>query len=264
MDLTEVPGAAAFRRHPWEVARARFFARVAQGAGAPERPVRVLDVGAGDGYLARQLLARLPPGSAVACVDANYGDDDLARFASPPTPGLSFARERPAGAFDVTLLLDVIEHVEDDRGFLGDIVGGAVPPGGAVLVSVPAWELLYSQHDVALKHFRRYAPAQCRALLEASGLDVVRDGGLFHSLLLPRAVQRLAEVAAAVLPRAGARGAAPADAPANLGQWRGGALASAAVGLALAADNRLSDVAARLGRQLPGLSYWALCRKRGA
>src|SRR4051812_41089294 len=98
MDLHEVPG-TPFRRHPWEVARARFFAHVAAdaeieqagGDGTAARPLRVLDVGAGDGYLARQLLGRMPPGSSVACVDAHYTDADLVRFADPPADGLTFS-----------------------------------------------------------------------------------------------------------------------------------------------------------------------------
>jgi SAM-dependent methyltransferase len=255
MDLHEVPG-TPFRRHPWEVARARFFARVVQAAGCFEHPCQVLDVGAGDGFLGRQLLREMSPGSAVVCVDPHYTDQDLAAFGDPPglTAGLSFQRTRPAGRFDVVLLLDVIEHVQDDHAFLAEIVTESLAPDGIVLVSVPAWQFLFSQHDVELKHFRRYHPAACRALLESAGLTVVRAGGLFHSLLVPRLLQRLGEAA-----RRSAR--APAAAPTNLGQWRHGALTSSLVGLALAFDNRVSDWLARAGREAPGLSYWALCRR---
>ena len=256
MDLSEVPG-APFRRHPWEIARARFFGRVVEadghGDGAGAR--RVLDVGAGDGYLGRLLLERMPPGSAVDCVDPNYTDDDLRRFAEPTTTGLSFARARPPGLYDVVLLLDVIEHVADDRAFLAELLTASVAPGGAVLVSVPAWELLYSQHDVELRHFRRYSPGRCRALLESSGLEIVRSGGLFHSLLLPRVAQRVLEALK------GAMRVPGRSRPANAGDWHGGRLLSATVSLALAADNRLSELVARSGRELPGLSYWALCRR---
>src|SRR6266700_246764 len=106
MDLNELP-TAPFRRHPWEVARARFFGGVVAAAGAGQQSgagaVRVLDVGAGDG--------------------------SLARLAVPPLPGLLFSRSRPLAAFDVVLLLDVIEHVADDRAFLDEILESCVPPG---------------------------------------------------------------------------------------------------------------------------------------
>jgi SAM-dependent methyltransferase len=255
MDLNEVPS-TPFRRHPWEVARSRFFGQIVAGEGVAQRAVRVLDVGSGDGYLARSLLGRLPAGSSVTCVDSHYTDAELERFASPPTTGLSFARARPAGRFDVILLLDVIEHVADDRAFLTEILEESLAPDGAVVVSVPAWDLLYGKHDLALKHFRRYQPAQCRALLESAGLTIVHDGGLFHSLLLPRIFQRIAEAALGSL-RLGGNGK-----PANLGEWRGGPLLSSAVTLALDVDTRLSTRLARAGRALPGLSYWALCRPK--
>ncbi len=57
-------------------------------------------------------------------------------------------------------MLDVIEHVEDDVGFVRDVVDGSLAPGGWVLVSVPAYQSLFSSHDRALKHFRRYAPGR--------------------------------------------------------------------------------------------------------
>jgi hypothetical protein len=120
-------------------------------------------------------------------------------------------------------------------------------------VSVPAWDLLYGHHDLALKHFRRYQPGQCRALLQAAGLQILNQGGLFHSLLLPRILQRLAE-AARGLRRGG-------DRPANLGEWRAGALLSSMIGTALEMDTWVSAQLARRGYALPGLSYWAVARR---
>src|SRR4249919_3736783 len=127
MDLTEVPG-ASLCRHPWEIARARFFGRVLADAGRLAAVPTVLDVGAGDGYLARTLLAASPAGSRVVCLDPNYSDDDLRRFALPPLDGLGFVRQPPTERFDVLLLLDVIEHVEDDLGFLAPLVAENLAP----------------------------------------------------------------------------------------------------------------------------------------
>jgi hypothetical protein len=257
MDLSEVPG-TSFRRHPWEVARARFFRRVLADAGVLHGRRALLDVGAGDGYLARGLLETLAPDSQVACVDAHYTDDDLARFSTPALPGLSFSRGWPAGCwFDVVLLLDVVEHVEDDRGFLAQVVGEHLAPAGTVLVSVPAWQPLYSAHDVALKHFRRYSPGACRDLLAGAGLVVRRSGGLFHSLLAPRALAVAGEALARRLGRS-------TRAPADLGEWHGGRLATAVLAAALAADNAISHALSRVGATLPGLSFWALCTRAAA
>jgi SAM-dependent methyltransferase len=251
MDLREVPG-TSFHRHPWEIARAGFFRRILADAGLLAAPRAVLDVGAGDGYLARRLCEALPPGSTVVCLDPHYSDEDLARLADPPMAGLGFAREPPARRFDIILMLDVIEHVGDDRGFVAGFVNGALAPGGVVLASVPAWQALFSRHDQALKHFRRYSPAACRALLADAGLAVRASGGVFHSLLLPRALTVAAERAQGLLGRDGAP-------PGDLGDWRHGPALTRLVAGALAADNAVSHLGRRLGLTLPGLSFWALC-----
>jgi SAM-dependent methyltransferase len=265
MDLNELP-ATPFRRHPWEVARARFFAGVVASVNPIGGPLRAMDIGAGDAYLARHVLQGLPAGSTMTCVDANYSELDMVRLATPPLPGLTFARARPAGRHDVVMMLDVIEHVPDDRAFLDEILESNLQPGGTAVVSVPAWDLLYGPHDVALKHYRRYQPGQCRALLRAAGLHIVRDGGLFHSLLVPRILQRMSEVATGALRRGlGANaGGADADRPPHLGEWSGGPLLSSVVTMALDADTRLTAQLARRGVGLPGLSYWALGRKASA
>jgi SAM-dependent methyltransferase len=245
MDLSERP-AGAFARHPWEEARARFFRRVLEAAGVGRAPVAVLDVGAGDGWLASRLAAGLPAGSRVVCWDAGYEASAVARA---ETPGLAFTRTRPPGRFEVVLLLDVLEHVADDAAFLAAVVRESLAAEGIVLASVPAWRRLYSAHDRRLRHFRRYDPGQGRALLEGAGLRVVRAGGLFHSLLPPRALARALE---AVRP--------PAPSPPPPLEWRGGERLRRAVLGWLALDTALSLRLASAGRSLPGLSWWALCR----
>jgi SAM-dependent methyltransferase len=256
MDLREIPG-TTFHRHPWEIARAEFFQRILADAGLLATPRAVLDVGAGDGYLARRLLEALPGGSSVVCLDAHYSDDDLRCLAEPPAPGLSFAREPPARRFDVILMLDVIEHVADDRAFVAGFVAQSLAPQGVVLASVPAWQALFSRHDRALEHFRRYSPAACRALLADAGLAVRASGGVFHTLLVPRALGVALERVEGWFGRDGA-------APADLGDWRRGRAVTRLVAGALAADNALTHLGRRLGLAIPGLSFWALCAPVGA
>jgi SAM-dependent methyltransferase len=236
------------RRHPWETARASFLLDVLEHAGglrtSSGAPLSVLDVGSGDGYVARVLLSRAA--ARVCCWDLNFTDDDLATLAR--VHGLSPSRAPPDGAFDVALLLDVIEHVEDDLGLVRDVVS-RVRPGGIVLVSVPAWPSLFSAHDVALRHFRRYTPAACRAVLGRAGLTVEQGGGLFHGLLLPRAAAVVAERARR--PRVSSQG---------IGAWKGGDVVTGAILAALQLELRASRFWARRGIDVPGLSYFALCR----
>ncbi len=250
MDLREVARddrSALDPRHPWEEARAEFFLRVleAEGRLGPDAPsVRVLDCGAGDGYVALKLRDQLPSESSIVCWDKSY---DLARVASLE-PRIRFVREAPNERFDVVLLLDVLEHVKDDAHFAADACRRFAKPGATVLVSVPAWQQLFSAHDRFLGHFRRYSPKSARAVLEKAGLEIVRSGGLFHSLVL----LRLGIVAAERW-----RGEQEQN---GVAAWRSPWPLHRMIKLGLAADTRLSWLLARHGIGLPGLSFFAVCR----
>lgn len=240
MDLVELSSGVMARRHPWEEARFAFFARALGRAGVAPPGTAVLDVGAGDAWFAARLAEEA--GVEVTCWDIGY-----AAGTPPAARGLLLTAEPPRRRFPLVLALDVLEHVEDDRRFLRGLVDDQLEPGGHLLVSVPAWPALFSRHDQALRHVRRYAPAAARALLEGAGLRVLEQGGLFHALLAPRAAQKLTE--------------RWASGPARLaGDWSAPAWVTAAVAAALALDGRASALFSRLGWNVPGLSWWALCR----
>jgi SAM-dependent methyltransferase len=239
MDLTE--RAADDTRHPWEVARARFFTELARRVLPPGG--RVLDVGAGDAYVGRMLAAQ---GVTVAVWDRDYTDAERAALASE---NIEAVRTRPDGPFDVALMLDVLEHVDDDAALLADVLA-LLPRGGKVIVSVPAWPSLMSLHDMRLRHRRRYTPRACRRLLGAAGVQILESGGLFHALLPPRAL------GIALSNRLLVEGPAGADA------WRARGAVDTVVQLALRADNLLSRAFARVRLDVPGLSFFALGEKR--
>ena len=88
-----------------------------------------------------------------------------------------------ADSFDVAVSLDVIEHLEDDLGALREM-RRTVTPGGSLLVTVPAYPWLWSGHDVALGHRRRYSARGLARLVERAGLHVVH-ASYFNTLLFP-------------------------------------------------------------------------------
>jgi SAM-dependent methyltransferase len=77
----------------------------------------------------------------------------------------------PGRSFDLILLLDVLEHVEPDRAALAALTG-RMAPGGRLVVTVPAYRFLWSRHDVANHHHRRYTIRSLRRAAEAAGLRV--------------------------------------------------------------------------------------------
>ncbi len=253
MDLRERPSSST-TRHPWETSRMQFFRRVLEGL--EEHPSRWLDAGAGDAWLAHQLKSSLP-GVALTCWDAYYRDEDLEQLPKQHE-STTFVRQAPEGPFDLITALDVLEHVEDDAAYL-ETLRQSLRPGGIFLMSVPAWPSLFTDHDTRLAHFRRYRPDVAEALLRGGGFDIVEGGGLFHSLLPVRALGKTLEVLRKGAETLGIK--EPAEEKADLGWTAPEGVTNAIVG-ALNLDHSL---ARRLGKTpvaLPGLSYWALCRRR--
>ena len=129
----------------------------------------------------------------------------------------------------------------------GTVLAPLTAPGTPVLVAVPAHQRLFGSHDEALGHHRRYAR---RELLDqvSPWIEVVEDGPLFTTLLLPRAVS-------VVIERFAPRPAAGADH--GVGNWSGGPLLTWVANRVLAADAHIGRAARRAHVPLPGLSHWA-------
>lgn len=151
------------------------------GGGAGTR--RLLDLGCGTGGVLRDRSEGIAcfgaDRSALAlriCREKGFGQLARADLANVP-----FA----ADAFDVVLALDLIEHLEDDVGFLRQ-AAHLCRPGGCMIVAVPAFPSLWSQHDVTFEHHRRYRAAGLRAVVEAAGLRVDRITHT-NALLFPAA-----------------------------------------------------------------------------
>jgi hypothetical protein len=248
VDLVEQTGTFA-KRHPWEVARAEFFLRLLRRRGLLETGHDWLDVGAGDAWFAGQLRRLLPSTANLTCWDINYSPDDLAS----QKEGISLVADRPSAHFDRVLMLDVIEHVEDDAEFVGAITRDLLAENAMVLVSVPAYRGLFSSHDKTLHPYRRYSPGEARRLLERSGLVVLAEGGLFHSLIPVRLGQLLMERVRPVR-----------SLSSGVGDWQGGSAITKAITRALITDAKLSLLLDARGLSMPGLSYWALCGAKSA
>jgi SAM-dependent methyltransferase len=102
----------------------------------------------------------------------------------PEQPG--FADQR----FDLIVMLDVLEHIEDDTASLARL-RAMLNPGGIIVITVPALPWLWSRHDEIHHHKRRYSRKGLQHALRSARLTPVKMG-FFNTLLLPLAIgQRL-------------------------------------------------------------------------
>lgn len=149
---------------------------------------RALDVGAGSGVFSRLLLADGAIRHAT-CVDPNYADDWVGQRRSDR---IAFRKSVDEVDADLVLMIDVIEHVDDDVGLIADYARRA-RSGARFVISVPAFSFLWSGHDEFLEHRRRYTLGQLNSVAARAGLDVIESRYFFGMILPAVAALRLAD-----------------------------------------------------------------------
>lgn len=142
----------------------------------------ILDIGAGSGFFSKKLLSSTAAKEAW-CVDISY-EQDSDDTESGKT--VHFRRSVDKVNADLVLLMDVLEHVDDDVGLLKGYVN-KVPSGAKFLISVPAFQFLWSGHDVFLEHKRRYRLNQMEDVVRQAGLRV-KHGAYYFGAVFPIAV----------------------------------------------------------------------------
>jgi SAM-dependent methyltransferase len=196
-------------RHWWYRARRDVLAALIRRKINLPKNAQILEIGCGTGHN----LAML---GTFGTVDAIEVDGDARAIASTrlgrpvgasPLPDLAGVAE---GQCDLVALLDVLEHIEDDRAALRSIAK-RLKPGGRILIAVPAHEWMWSAHDVANHHFRRYTRKSLSAAVSDAGLKLDHLSAM-NALLFPLAAG--ARVAGRLLGKEGSDDALPA-APVN-------------------------------------------------
>jgi len=176
MDIkeTEILGADA-EKHWYYRSKAEAVERCLRGLAIDA----VLDVGAGSGFFSRHLLTHAGAASAC-CVDPNYPREWQEIVAGKP---LVFRRDTGSISANLVLLMDVMEHVDDDVGLLQEYVQKSLPTAN-FLISVPAFQWLWSSHDDFLGHRRRYTLSELENTVRGAGLEVV-SGNYFYGAVFP-------------------------------------------------------------------------------
>ena len=259
MDIAESTNLLApeEKRHPWERARVQILEELLRTA-TKDRAMKneiVVDIGCGDLFVAGKFAHEWPATNFIG-VDTAFDEKKLEILRnSIDVPNLqayasmSDAFESISRPASVILLNDVIEHVPDDVEFLRSIVSSSLfDCNTRLLITVPAFQSLWTQHDVFLGHYRRYNRALLKHRVDEAGLAIADGGYFFLSLLSLRAAQVIIE-------RAGVR----AKEEKGIGAWGGGQTLGRLFRKMLLIDFRVGSLLGKAGLVLPGLSCYAIC-----
>jgi len=178
VDAEEIRKSAALEdRHWWYAERRALVRRLVR----PLSPGRAIDVGCGPAGNARVLqeLGWDVTGLEYSPVAAGIARDRGVPVVRGDATALPFADD----SVDLVMSTDMWEHVEDHEAVARE-TARVLRPGGRALVAVPCSMKLWSGHDVALGHVRRYEKDELRELLEGAGLHV-DDIGSWNVLLRP-------------------------------------------------------------------------------
>ncbi len=246
------------KRHPWELARYEIIkekvARMLANMPKDLTPVLV-DIGCGDAFVVQKLFHEfhahwLSNTDSVFAIDINFTPENIITLQSVNDKVVYLQNiselKVESGRSYIVLLNDVIEHIEDHKSFIA-VLDSCFEKASQfqLFITVPAYQHLFSNHDVDLGHFRRYRVNQLHEYARTLKMSSKDSGYFFLSLFLARSVVKIFE--------------APIDENRQgigVSAWNGGALATFLFKSMLLWDYRLGSFLKSLGIKIPGLSTY--------
>jgi hypothetical protein len=248
MDITELKRNKAQNRHPWELARVKIIKALVRKYHSSCS--HILDIGSGDSFVLKSLCADRIANSYTA-VDIAYTPEVIKTINDANTNNISYLHEIPGKLepkSDCVLLLDVLEHCQDDGKLLEQIINNNLTVSPFLFITVPAFQNLFSQHDELLYHYRRYTVKTISTLCTERQLQIVAKGYFFMTLLIIRGIQLFLEKLALHKPKK------------SIDNWKAGSLISKVITSFLWFDFLIGRLFLKLGIQIPGLSVYCICR----
>lgn len=169
--------------HWWFKGRRRILSDLAQTFLPDTRPLQVLDVGCGTG----SNLEWLKPLGPVIGIDSSPEAVAWSQAKRYDQVLVGDAAHLPLedGVIDLVVALDVLEHIDDDRGAALELFR-VLKPGGLLMVTVPAYRFFWSDFDVQSGHLRRYKMRELLHTIKRTGGFILK-ASYFNTLLFPLA-----------------------------------------------------------------------------
>lgn len=144
-------------------------------------PLTIVDVGSGSGFFAISLEREFGNSiKKVYLVDINYTSEEIAATAGAKIEKTLRIPDKIENG--LVILMDVLEHIEDDLQMLKDIKGASSGENNHYFITVPAFNSLWSGHDVYLGHYRRYKIDMLEKVLNQAHFSIANSYYLYGSL----------------------------------------------------------------------------------
>ena len=262
MDLVENSNLGSEQnRHPWELSRYTIIKEKVRGIIQKNHHIQntiIVDIGCGDAYVISRLSNELKElnSDSFFGVDINFTPEMISNYEISGGTVKLFQdiqniQVDPAKEY-VILLNDVIEHVEFHNEFLRSISQKfESSKGTSIFITVPAFENLFSNHDVDLGHYRRYTCDDLQKYSEIAGMNIQASGYFFFSLFLARAILKKFE--------------GPVDrnrVGIGVSAWTGGFLKTKLMQSVLLLDYFILKPFNAIGIRIPGLSAFTIYSRK--
>lgn len=252
MDISEfsrLEDKGSYSRHPWETSRKNVLHTFLKSSGIKFPVKRIVDIGSGDAYVIHTLLAKGMAAEYFA-IDIAYTPEVISQLKqNNGNSGVTYVQDldeyfEKYSTDELTLYLcmDVLEHLPDEDIILKHFTNNS---NNYFFFAVPAFQSVFSAHDVLLGHYRRYTLPQLEAVLKKYGFNIKSKGYYFTSLLIFRWIDKILKK----------------DKKASIDNWNGGKLKTGIITTILNVDFFITGVFKKMGFHLKGLSCYCLCKK---
>ena len=262
MDLIEVSKRKDSNviRHPWELARFDIVNELLKEFIRNEDGFNILDIGCGD-ILFISNMSLLYPKANFYAIDIAFTDEIILQLKEVAKgkniflfKTLEEANKHLNKPADLVLLLDVVEHIEDDISFLNSLnKNPAITSNTHIMITVPAYQGLFCSHDHFLGHYRRYTNKTLLETIQKTGFEKKHLGYFFTSLIPPRILQVMKEkISKPDLTKH----------TTGLVEWNKGSGLTSLIKNILLFDYKIYKFIRMVtGLSLPGLSNYIICKK---
>lgn len=261
MDLVEAQKikSTTFLRHPWELSRLAIIESMIKTITNDcenHAEINIIDIGSGDLFVLSE-LNKIHKFKSLTGIDIGYDNKTLSAL----NVKNSFSNLRVANNYEglelnqneqyLILLMDVLEHVEDDKKFIDDLKKQFFKLDNVtIIVTVPSFQSLFCSHDKVLFHYRRYTNRQLSQRFSQTGLKICDNGYFFLTPMIFRIVRVLYEKTFKKYKTDSA-----------LSSWNYNRFLTKIITKVLLLEYLSISTLKSIGIKLPGLSNYIVCQK---